>query len=430
MIIYTINNMSIAMKGLRLKPKYKDLISVAVSDKLYNIKFPNRDAKFLREGFVLSQLDGEGMRAMERQQEQASKEAHKELLLKEITKNTGANFHDLRNYSHQELRTERVENALHFDNSQDDDDVDMTHTTSSGVQAEAQTSSSGVQAEAQTSSSGVQVNVRPKTTSSGTQSSTRVEESETQTISIEKERGSQATEDRSDEIEQLRHASEIEKTLIDQHAQNIERIRQQVKAEGEASHNRKKEGYKREVLQQLQINEAEAKRRIQQAQQQTQQEAQTHFTNFTGRITEFAENHYRQENQKKDQAQKEAAEANKKAKASEKSEQNTDHKNERTPNNRAKAKQRAGASPKKSPGKLLPPFPTGEPSSGSQDKPKYDKPESEHEPKGKQGRPSNTQGPPPVKKNQKNPKHDTEKDENRTRTLEKSKKSIFSIPIS
>ena len=178
--------MSIAMKGLRLKPKYEYLTGVAVSDKLYNVKLPNRDAKFLREGFILSQLDGEGARIMERQQEQASKESYKEHVLKEIAKSTGANFHDLRNDSHQEMRTERVENALHFDIPQDDDDVGMTHTTSSGVQAEAQTSSSGVQAEAQTSSSGVQVNVTPKATSPGTQSSTRVEESETQTISIKK----------------------------------------------------------------------------------------------------------------------------------------------------------------------------------------------------------------------------------------------------
>ena len=104
------------------------------------------------------------------------------------------------------MRTERIENALHFDIPQGDDDVGMTQTTSSGVQAEAQTSSSGVQA-----------NVRPKTTSSGTQSTTRMEESETQTRKIKtKERGSQATEDRSEEIEQLRHASELEKqALID-----------------------------------------------------------------------------------------------------------------------------------------------------------------------------------------------------------------------
>ena len=56
----------------------------------------------------------------------------------------------------------------------DDDDVGMTQTTSSGVQVEAQTSSPGVQA-----------NVRPKTTSSGTQSSTtRMDESEAQARSI------------------------------------------------------------------------------------------------------------------------------------------------------------------------------------------------------------------------------------------------------
>ena len=51
---------------------------------------------------------------------------------------------------------------MHLDISQGDDDVGMTQTTSSGVQAEAQTTSSGVQAEAQTSSSGAQANVRPK----------------------------------------------------------------------------------------------------------------------------------------------------------------------------------------------------------------------------------------------------------------------------
>ena len=42
--------MAVAMQGLRVRPQYEDLVNVAVSDKLYNIKFPNRDAKFLREG--------------------------------------------------------------------------------------------------------------------------------------------------------------------------------------------------------------------------------------------------------------------------------------------------------------------------------------------------------------------------------------------
>ena len=65
--------MAISMKGLRIKPKYEELIGVAVSDGLENIRFPNRDATFLRNGFVLSQLDGEGMRQMGKQQEMASK---------------------------------------------------------------------------------------------------------------------------------------------------------------------------------------------------------------------------------------------------------------------------------------------------------------------------------------------------------------------
>ena len=63
--------MAIAMQGLKVKPGYEGLINVAVSDKLYNIKFTNRDATFLRNGFVLSQLDGEGMGVMQLQQEQA-----------------------------------------------------------------------------------------------------------------------------------------------------------------------------------------------------------------------------------------------------------------------------------------------------------------------------------------------------------------------
>ena len=69
--------MSISMKGLRLKPAYEDLIGVAVSDDLQHMKFHNRDASFLRNGFILSQLDGEGMRSMVKQQEMASKEAFK-----------------------------------------------------------------------------------------------------------------------------------------------------------------------------------------------------------------------------------------------------------------------------------------------------------------------------------------------------------------
>ena len=60
--------MANAMQGLRVKPTYEQLINVAASDGLEQIKIPNRDATCLRNGFVLSQLDGEGMRVMEDQQ--------------------------------------------------------------------------------------------------------------------------------------------------------------------------------------------------------------------------------------------------------------------------------------------------------------------------------------------------------------------------
>ena len=42
------------MQGLRVKPTYENPIGVAVSNGLGNIKFHNLDAKFLREGFVMS----------------------------------------------------------------------------------------------------------------------------------------------------------------------------------------------------------------------------------------------------------------------------------------------------------------------------------------------------------------------------------------
>ena len=50
--------MADSMRGLRIRPSHEQLIGVAVSDGLQNIKFPNRDATFLRNGFILSQLDG------------------------------------------------------------------------------------------------------------------------------------------------------------------------------------------------------------------------------------------------------------------------------------------------------------------------------------------------------------------------------------
>ena len=88
----------------------------------------------------------------------------------------------------------------------------------------------------------------------------------------------------------------------------------------------------------------------------------------------------------KEQAELERERAEKKARRAERAEHNTEYKaTPSTPDNRAKAKAKTGPSPKKL-NQSLPPFPTGEKASGSQDNP-----ESTHEPKGKAGRPTNTQ---------------------------------------
>ena len=138
----------------------------------------------------------------------------------------------------------------------------------------------------------------------------------------------------------------------------------------------------------------------------------------------------------KEQAQKEAREATAKAKQAAQSEHNTEFRAApSTPDRNARAKAKTGPSPKKPP--PVPPFPTGERATGSQERPRYNvhpndnvnNPESTHEPKGPTGRPSNTQPKPKAKSRgpnirvdtktrqeqpplNNNPAHDTEKDEN------------------
>ena len=277
--------MSIAIKGLRVKPNYESLINVAVSDKLYNIKFPNRDSTFLRNGFVLSQLDGEGMRQMEKQQEMASKESYKEHLLKEIAKNTGSNIHDLRNDNQDDMRRARVDSALYFNMSQGDgemgDDMDDISSMSG-----ARKTDSGVQAQAQTNESGAQTERPRKTFEAGTQVAPRTRTAETQ-----------ATEDKSEEIEKLKRASELEKqALIDQQAKNIERVRQQVQAESETAHELRRQEYLQEAMHRENIVGTEAQRRIRQIQQTAQQTAQQDVRQeahqYVGSVVNFAENQH------------------------------------------------------------------------------------------------------------------------------------------
>ena len=84
--------MVIAMRGLKVKPNYGDLIGAASSDGLGNIKLPKIYAKFMRDGFILNQLDGEGMRQMQLQQEQTIKETFKDHLFKQASDATGVNI--------------------------------------------------------------------------------------------------------------------------------------------------------------------------------------------------------------------------------------------------------------------------------------------------------------------------------------------------
>ena len=110
--------MAVAMKGLRLKPTYEQLIGVAVSDGLEQIKFPNRNATFLRNGFVSSQLDGEGMRVMEDQQQRHIKAVYMDSALRSLaserSSDSVSNF-SFKSAHTQDTATERT-NAMITDN--------------------------------------------------------------------------------------------------------------------------------------------------------------------------------------------------------------------------------------------------------------------------------------------------------------------------
>jgi len=385
--------MAIAMKGLRLKPTYEDLINVAVSDKLYNIKFPNRNASFLRNGFILSQLDGEGMRQMERQQEMASKEAYKEHLLKQIAKNTGANFHDLRNDNHDDLRRDRVNNAVYFDISQSDADMQSLYSLPASM--------SGISSEdfgTQTFDAGVQADMRTTTREGIAQATSSMDERTTQTpIVNKKEKGSQAVEDRSEEIEKLKRAAEAEKEeMRRQHAIIVERLVQDVREEVTKSSNEKFAEREKELMQDKDMSLREAKRIVQETEAQARQQAR-HMTSWAEQKSQ-EEKRLRDEVLKqerlKEEARKNAAESQRKANTLENRERNQEYKNERSPDNRPKPKAKSGPSPKRAAAKAkanpnplqpTPPIPSW--ATQGEEPP----PESTHEQKGKAGRPKNTQ---------------------------------------
>ena len=203
--------MAVAIAGLNKKPTYNELIGEALQDQFYNVKFPNRNAKFLREGFILSQLDGEGMREMQRQQEMASKEAYKEHLLKQIAINSGAKLSDLKNGANAETQTDKVERMLNTG----------TNTIPQP------TSSSATMTEDQPTSSSATNTEQKETATIGAST----EQKETATIgTVTEESAIAANYER--KAEELRVMTELQRQQQEfRHQEQVETIRQQALAQ-------------------------------------------------------------------------------------------------------------------------------------------------------------------------------------------------------
>ena len=353
--------MANSIPGLKVHRRYEDLIGVAVSDELRNIKFPNRDASFLRNGFILSQLDGEGMRQMEHQQEMASKQAYKEHLLKEIAKNTGSNLHELRSESHQELRAERVNQALNpnpqfFNISQRDHEMETMHSLASSEDIEMRDDMA----------------VSSKTTS--------LPSLDSNAMSVDVANQSTAVADHTGEIERQRQIAENERLQLEiRQSQQLENIRQQAASVLQATTQELTESHR-----------AEAIAAIVYAASLTEKNAFTKLNKQSQEIQQMAAN---------DERSRQTITALRN--------QIRNQEKEQEPPKRANPKAKIEPKPK---------------TTAIEDD---DNPEANHPPKGKRGRPSNNtkfvkkyqeQHDDNTVEKKKKPDHDTEKDMNRTRT--------------
>ena len=392
--------MSFAIKGLKIHRQYEDLIGVAVSDKLYNIKFPNRNATFLRNGFVLSQLDGEGMRAMQLQEEQAMKESLKDHLLKQTSQETGVNISDLRIPSEAKKRNIRINNMLRTTGT-GDNDVNGRPTADSGF---GNNDVNGIP----TADSGFgEGNVKGRPTADSGFGEGNVNTTQYFNISDGVDT-SAATADYAARIARLEHATQEEKRQMEQ---RYEQMAEGIRQEAFAALTQQEQSR----LQQQEQDRALAEAAV----NQIHREAQGVVNETRG-----AQNRERQERKRMEDAENRSRQA----------EQKTERKVKKEENRRRNEHTQDSANPKKKKtddtAKVLgslPPAPTKAPASGSQETP-----ESTHEDRGKPGRPPNTQpkpkaqGPPTVQKDifkekpktkakakaKANPKHDTEVDNN------------------
>ena len=202
------------------------------------------------------------------------------------------------------MRADRVETALHYDMARGDDDGDMEslHSLAPSIETEIRDNMS------------TRTIPRSEASHPPSQSMSNVTHQSAAVADLSNviERNRQIAENELRQQE-LRHARQLEtvrqeaaaelhsrtQALTYQNAQNVERVRQQVIAEAEAQHNRKKEGYQKEVLEQLQINTEGAQRTVQQVQQQAQHETQQEARQYVGSVVDFAEQAHRNKIRKK-----------------------------------------------------------------------------------------------------------------------------------
>ncbi len=131
------NNISgLNYQGLRKRPTYENSIDYFTNDP-DRIKYPDRRAKLLRNGFELSQLDGEGMRDLEDQQLMSMKFQAQQNILNQMARDHGVPISELQGVQQRQDTRQRVERMTsqtqtqtpqHFEISQDDDEEMDTST--------------------------------------------------------------------------------------------------------------------------------------------------------------------------------------------------------------------------------------------------------------------------------------------------------------
>ena len=124
----TVLNAPLLTSGLRKKPTYEEAINYIENDK-DKIHYPDRKAKFLRNTFELSQLDGMGMQIMEAQQLREMKEREKIHYLREIANNSGSSYKLLKaNQDQQEEKTLIGPPSVSHDMTAADDGEEFTQS--------------------------------------------------------------------------------------------------------------------------------------------------------------------------------------------------------------------------------------------------------------------------------------------------------------